>query len=688
MKLRPQRLTDDELLDACRTQATEGTTFLDTKLAEERRKVQAYYLGKAPLPMREGGSKFVSQDVYLSVETMKSEIVETFGAGSKIVQFSPQGPDDVTPARHATSYCEYAVHRRNDGLLIFQDVVHDALTCRVGIAKVYWDRREDVDVYRLEGVPYDQAATILGKPDVRLTAKPQITEDPQGMPLVTAEYELVTDSSQVSIDAVPPEEFIIGGRTRALDKARYLAHRYRCSKGELVADGYDMDLVYSITGDDDDLALDEEVMAREEDTLTGLFSDDDFPDEANRMVTVYESYIRIDALGTGSQQLWKVVHCGDVLLEKQRVSDHPFLAYVPQPIPHTFYGNNFAARTIPHANTKTTLTRAVLEQAVDATNPRWQVARGGVMNPRELLDNRRGGIVNVRDVNTSIAPLTGGQINPMVMQTLAMVDSDREDTTGISRLSQGLDKKALSHQNSAGLVEQLSDASKTRTKVIARNFALQFVSQLYLKVYRLGLENETREHMLEIGGEFVPIDPRQWKSRRDVSVDMTLGYGERDKLVSEMADLHNALEGSQKMGRVYGEKQAYNLWRDTLTIKGIKNVGDYLADPETLGDPQPDPKMMAEVDKLKKETEMLERQQTLREHQVQAQTARDQAELQWKMLTGQHDMTIKKRDAERKDREVNNRIDVALAELELAVDAQAEATPENTKLTAIASPNS
>src|SRR3546814_1812345 len=101
------------------------------------------------------------------------------------------------------------------------------------------------------------------------------------------------------------------------------------------------------------------------------------------MVTVYESYIRIDAEGTGRRQLWKVVHVGHTLLEKQKVNDHPFVAYVPQPIPHTFYGNNFAARTIQHANTKTVLTRAIIEQAVDVTNPRWMVARGGVANRSE-----------------------------------------------------------------------------------------------------------------------------------------------------------------------------------------------------------------------------------------------------------------------------------------------------------------
>src|SRR3546814_19404271 len=105
--------------------------------------------------------------------------------------------------------------------------------------------------------------------------------------------------------------------------------------------------------------------------------------------------------------------------------------------------------------TKTVLTRAIIEQAVDATNPRWMVARGGVANPRELIDNRRGGVVNVRSLTDSVAPLPSQSINPSVPQVIAMVDSDREDTTGISRLYQGLDKKALRHQTRAGPVEPL-----------------------------------------------------------------------------------------------------------------------------------------------------------------------------------------------------------------------------------------
>src|SRR3546814_9818006 len=70
------------------------------------------------------------------------------------------------------------------------------------------------------------------------------------------------------------------------------------SLGDLVDDGYDPALVYSITGSDDDLAMDAEKLQREEDTTSGFLSDEDNIDEAGRMVTVYESYIRIDAEGT------------------------------------------------------------------------------------------------------------------------------------------------------------------------------------------------------------------------------------------------------------------------------------------------------------------------------------------------------------------------------------------------------
>jgi hypothetical protein len=90
---------------------------------------------------------------------------------------------------------------------------------------------------------------------------------------------------------------------------------------------------------------------------------------------------------------------------------------VPLPIPHVFYGNNFAARVIHTQNARTVLFRGVLDHTAITTNPRYMVVNGGLMNPRELLDNRLGGIVNVRRPD-SVAPFQQNPLNPYIFQLL------------------------------------------------------------------------------------------------------------------------------------------------------------------------------------------------------------------------------------------------------------------------------
>jgi hypothetical protein len=679
MKLEPKALSDEELVAACVARADRGSSFVDSHLSAERKEVTLYYQGKKPYPLREGGSKFVSQDVYEAVEAIKAQLTEAHSAGSNIVSFAPTGPDDVPLAKQATEYCEHVLFGLNDGFSVINGTVHDSAMNRLGVVKVYWEPRETVASYKLDAVPLEAAYALLQAPNVRLTSELTQSIGEDGRPRVSCEYETVDDESQTTIDVIPPEEYIVDAR----NPRRYKAHRSRMALGDLVDAGYDPKTVYSIEGEEDDLALDEEKLARDEDTIvTGL--DNDSEDAAGRMVTVHESYILIDAEGTGRQQLWKVVHVGSTLLEKQKVADDPFVTYSMLPEPHSYYGGNFAARTIQHANTKTTLTRAIIEQAVEATNPRWQVARGGVANPRELIDNRRGGIVNVRDVNNSVAPLPQTPINPFVLQTIGMVDQSREDTTGISRLSQGLDKGALSHQNSAGLVEQLTSNSQVRSKVMARHFASQFLTKLYLKIYAIGIEND-RERVLEIAGSFVSVTPQQWRRRTRIAVKMTLGYDERDQEAQELLTFDKYMK--ETGGRLYDEEKQYNVISRVLQVKGHKNVQDFLVDPKTLEPPQPDPRVAAELAKLQKETEMLDREMALKEANAEhkAQLANFEADL--KQAFQASEIALKFRDADRKDDETANRIDTAQAELELAIHQATSAPPENTKASAIISPN-
>ena len=99
-------------------------------------------------------------------------------------------------------------------------------------------------------------------------------------------------------------------------------------------------------------------------------------------------------------------------------------------------------------------------------NPRYMVVKGALTSPAELIDNRVGGIVNVSRPD-GISPMPQAPLNPFVFQTIQMLDEDKEDNTGVSRLSQGLNKDAISKQNSAAMVEQLVTMSQQTQKIIA-----------------------------------------------------------------------------------------------------------------------------------------------------------------------------------------------------------------------------
>ena len=102
-----------------------------------------------------------------------------------------------------------------------------------------------------------------------------------------------------------------------------------------------------------------------------------------------------------------------------------------------------------------------------ANNPRYMVTKGSLTNVRELIDNRIGGVVNVTRPD-AIQAMPQAPLNPFIFQTINMLDEDKEETSSVSSLSTGLNKDAVSKQNSQAMVEQLITMSQQRQKIIAK----------------------------------------------------------------------------------------------------------------------------------------------------------------------------------------------------------------------------
>jgi hypothetical protein len=665
-------LTDEDILTKLEAKVKGSVGYSESRLSRERERVIKYYNSQLPAQANKGSASYISTDVYDSVEAMKAQLLETFcGNQDDLISFPPQGADDVVSSRIATDYCSYVVFRENDGYTLCNDVIDDGLKARVGIAKVFWEEIYEHEDEEIKDASYDDVQGVAAQEDV--TDLEADADEATG--LFSGTLRRRYDKSKVTIMAIPPDEFGISRNATTVKEADLTYHRTLKSKAELKAMGYDPVKVDQVNSDEANMR-DGEKQAREWMT-DGYTAEDDDPIQPDlEKVWLYEAYVKMD-IGKGVK-LYKVCFANNTLFDKQEVYCAPFKVFTPLPIPHVFLGNNFAARVIPTQNARTVLTRAILDHTTVTTNPRWQVVQGGLLNPKEMLDNRKGGLVNVKRQD-AIKALEQANLNPFVFQTLEMLKANKEESTGISALSQGLNKEAISTQNSQGLVSDLVTLSQQRQKIIARNFS-KFLVEVYLEVYRLVLENENKEKIVQIAGDWVPVTPDQWRERSTCKVSVNLGYGDREKETQKFASTHQLLR--ETAGPMYTPENQFNLITDGLKSAGFKDHARYLTDPSKLPPPEPDPLKVRELDIKDKQAEASKITAMATQAKVQNTAAYDSIKAQLEELKAHVTMLTNTRDADRKDREVDNRIEISEREMALA-----ENPPEGVEGKSIISPS-
>jgi hypothetical protein len=668
-----KKVDDEKLVTMLDDNIRRSIGYFDSAISRERKKVVDYYNAALPRPAHDGNSKYVSMDVYDAVESMKAALLETFSTGYKTVRFAAQTGEDTRIAEVSTAYCDYVANRQNNLFEVMQSVIHDGLIARAGLCKVYWDEREESYLEPIEDLTEEEFDAIVAQDNVEIE---EVTQDELG--LYSGDLRISQDASQVAIEAIAPEEFIIEPQCKSLELASFLGHRTKMTISELREAGYDEKLIAKI-GDHDDVEMesDPEVLSRHEEIGSDRgFNAKGYQDQV-RSVTVYEIYMDVDLSGDGIAETYKIIKAGNVILEKELCTYKPFCAFVPLPIPHAFFGSNFGSKVLPIQTARTVLTRSILDHAMITNNPRYQVVKGGLTNPRELIDNRVGGIINVSRPD-AISPMAQAPLNPFIFQTIQMLDEDKEDTTGVSRLSQGLNKDAISKQNSAAMVEQLATMSQQRQKIIARNFANNFLKPLYQMIYQLVVENEPDAKIVEIAGDFVEVSPAAWGQKRDVTVELHLGYGEQEAEATKYMSLHAIMSADETLSKMYTPENQHKLMTHVMEQNGIKNVKDYLTPPSELPPEQPDQNAEMAMQMQQKQIELQERQTQVAEMKAQMDAQVAQMKVQLEQMKAQQQFALQSDNQDLKEAQLEHKQMVDNAELEIARtadDVRAIASP-------------
>ena len=257
-------------------------------------------------------------------------------------------------------------------------------------------------------------------------------------------------------------------------------------------------------------------------------------------------------------------------------------------------------------------------------NPRLMVLNGSVPNPNELMDNRLGGLVNVRRLD-GVAPLPQAALNPFAFETIKLLDDDKEESTGISRLSQGLNKDALSKQNAQATIEQLISVSQIRQKIVARQFG-KFMKELFLLIHDTALENIDQQEIATVTGTVIQVNTETWLERKDATVELALGYGEAEREANKFIEIYSLLSQDHSLQTQFGPAQKYELIKRALRKKQIVDVESIVLPPEKAQPPEPNPMEQAELALKQSNARMLDAQSQATVMKAQAELLRAKTE--------------------------------------------------------------
>jgi hypothetical protein len=587
-------LEESELLSLLERNLDAADTYTESLVGEQRDKSHRYYYGEPLGNEKPGRSQHISRDVFDAVESTKALLLDTFTADRRVVEFTPETNEDIEAARQATEFVNYLFYRQNNGFKILQDTLHDGLVSKLGVVKRWWDTRYTYVQEEFADLDEAQFVMMAQDPEVEITVlnqtpiQPEMVDPMTGqvvMPAITTytgELKRRLNKSQVRVDNLEPEKLYISPRAKSLEDTDFVSYRYEKEIGELLEDGYDPEKVEE---------LDEELDTYRDSTL-GRDSYDEFSaetsmrdDHPNRSyVTIYESYIRIYDPEVDSRCTYKVVHSRRTLLDMEKVESHPFRGWCPFPIPHKAIGLSLADVTMDIQKSQSTLKRSVIDNAWLTNTSRWVANLSLVRNPRDLIDNKIGAVidVNAMDPSSVVQPLSTPQISPNIFTTMELLEQEKEARSGSSRMSKGMDSDVVSKQNSSDLITRYMNASNRRTMVMARNFAESFLKPLMFDLYRLAIENDTQPRMVQLSGKYVPIDPKQLRERTEMDVAVALTPDARAaeaRTLTMLDQMWTANPQDQTLGGMYQTQQRFALLARAVDLMGLKGGDKYLLSP-------------------------------------------------------------------------------------------------------------
>jgi len=627
----------ENLVGVIKSEMDDASDFIH-QVGADRAESTEYYLGNEPEGTSSLQSEFISTDVRESILFMLPSIMRTFFGTKKVVEFVPKGPEDIQLAEQQTDYINYIIQQKNNGFQVLYDAFKDALVRKTGFVKVFWDDTVKATTHEYTGLdPQSYQALIIDK-DVEIVKESSVTEsittlDPVSGEEITQEiptsYDLtirrLKQKNQVCIEAIPPEEVLISRHARDLESASYVAHRMIKSVSDLVAMGYDQDEVEQHAGYGGS-AVDPE--AFEEIEARNPFDNMVYPDRndaGGKDVLYVEHYLFYDFDGDGIDERVRVCSIGNGLhiVNVEPWDELPICMFCPDPEPHTAIGSCPADYLKPIQAAKSQIMRDTLDSLGHSIFPRMGIVEGQV-NIDDVLNTDIGQPIRMRApgmVQPFAVPFVGKEAFPV----LGYLDEAKENRTGVSKASAGLNADALQSSTSQAVSATMSGA-QGRVELICRHFAEGGLKDIFKTVNNLVIKHQNAQDVYRLNNKFVPVDPRYWDNDKDIIVNVAISKSSDQE---KFAVLQNVAQKQEQIMQLLGPQNplvSMQQYANTLTkmieMAGFKDSSSFINPEVPPMPPQQPEEQKPDAAEMLAQAEAMKAQVSAQKAMIDAETDR------------------------------------------------------------------
>jgi len=326
---------------------------------------------------------------------------------------------------------------------------------------------------------------------------------------------------------------------------------------------------------------------------------------------VTEAYIRADYDGDNVAELRRVIVLGDnyEIVENEPFDKIPFAIVSPILMPHRMVGLSVAEMVMDLQLIKSQIYRQMLDNLYLTNNSRVAVVEGQT-NLDDLLSSRPGGIVRMRAPGM-VQPLAVPQLGSQAFNMLEYADQIRDQRTGFSKASLGLDPKQL-QSTSTNAVNATIQGAQLKIEMIARVFAETGVRDMMFNILHLIQKHQDKAVTIRLLNEYVDIDPRAFANEYDLEVSVGLGNGEEDQKAAMLVQIANKQEQMlRELGinnPVVKPSQYVNTLKKIAEMAGFKDTDQFFSSGEALDQAaeqaQQQPEQNIELLKLQEELKL------------------------------------------------------------------------------------